>query len=275
MDDGRLPGAAAGTRCGSRSAMRSLRHTLLFALVVCVLAVVAFRADDVRAAEGDGRIAVDLELVLAVDVSRSIDEDEFQLQRRGFAAALVNPAVVRAIQAGAIGAIAVTYIEWSSADQQRTVVDWTVLRDSGSAEEFAAAMLAAPRSFAAYTSISGAIDYAVKKLAESEFDSSRQVIDVSGDGSNNSGRPVAAARDDALARGIVINGLPIIDERPNPFRRPEPKLDDYYQENVIGGLGAFVIIAEDFRSFANAIMSKLIKEISHLRSRSQLATLPP
>src|SRR5260221_2679616 len=98
MDDGRLPGAAAGTRCGSRSAMRSLRHTLLFALVVCVLAVAAFRADDARAAEGDGRIAVDLELVLAVDVSRSIDEDEFQLQRRGFAAALVNSAVGPPVQ---------------------------------------------------------------------------------------------------------------------------------------------------------------------------------
>jgi hypothetical protein len=254
-----------------RGFMRPHGYAFVAALVGLALTLAALHP--ALAAGDDRRTPVDLKLVLAVDVSRSIDDGEFDLQRQGFARALVNPEVVRAIQAGAIGAIAVTYIEWSGADQQRTVVDWMVLRDSGSAQEFAAAMLAAPRSFAGYTSISGAIDYAAKKLGESGFDSARQVIDVSGDGSNNSGRPVAAARDEAVAKGIIVNGLPIINDNPNPFSRPEPKLDDYYRENVIGGVGAFVIVAEDFQSFAHAIMSKLIKEISQLECRVQVVSL--
>jgi len=217
---------------------------------------------------------VDLELVLAVDVSRSIDADEFDLQRQGYARAIVNPSVLGAIQSGAIGAIAVTYIEWSGADQQKTVVDWTLVRDQASAEAFAARILAAPRSFAAYTSISGAIDYAVRLFETNRFEGSRQVIDVSGDGSNNSGRPVWLARDAALEVGITINGLAIINDRPNPFSRPEPKLDDYYRENVIGGTGAFVMIAEDFASFSSAILSKLSKEVAgkpHQPARGRLA----
>ena len=205
---------------------------------------------------------VDLELVLAVDVSRSIDADEFDLQRQGYARAIVNPNVVNAIKSGAIGTIAIAYVEWSGADQQKTVVDWTLIRDAASAQAFAAAVLAAPRSFAAYTSISGAIDYSVQLLATKRFDAQRQVIDVSGDGSNNSGRPVWLARDAAIEGGITINGLTIINDRPNPFSRPEPKLDDYYRENVIGGAGAFVLIAHDFSSFAEAILSKLIKEVA-------------
>ena len=205
---------------------------------------------------------VDLELVLAVDVSRSIDADEFDLQRHGYARAIVNPSVLGAIQSGAIGSIAVAYVEWSGADQQKTVVDWTLIRDHGTAQDFAAAILAAPRSFAAYTSISGAIDYSVRLLETNRYEGSRQVIDVSGDGSNNSGRPVWLARDAAVEVGITINGLAIINDRPNPFSRPEPKLDDYYKENVIGGSGAFVVIAEDFTSFASAILSKLIKEVA-------------
>ncbi|MBI3513334.1 MAG: DUF1194 domain-containing protein [Proteobacteria bacterium] len=207
-------------------------------------------------------IPVDLELVLAVDVSRSIDADEFELQRQGYARAIVNPSVIGAIQSGAIGAIAVAYVEWSGADQQKTVVDWTLIRDPGSAQDFAAAILAAPRSFAAYTSISGAIDYSMRLFETNRYEGSRQVIDVSGDGSNNSGRPVWLARDAAIEVGITINGLAIINDRPNPFSRPEPKLDDYYKENVIGGSGAFVGIAEDFTSFASAILSKLIKEVA-------------
>jgi hypothetical protein len=207
-------------------------------------------------------VPVDLELVLAVDVSRSIDADEFDLQRQGYARAIVNPSILSAIQSGAIGAIAVAYVEWSGADQQKTVVDWTVVRDRASAEALAAQILAAPRSFAAYTSISGAIDYAVRLFETDRFEGSRQVIDVSGDGSNNSGRPVWLARDAALEVGITINGLAIINDRPNPFSRPEPKLDEYYRENVVGGSGAFVMIAEDFGSFSSAILSKLIKEVA-------------
>jgi hypothetical protein len=206
-------------------------------------------------------VPVDIELVLAVDVSRSIDADEFELQRQGYARAIVNPAVLNAIQSGSIGAIAVTYVEWSGAEQQRTVVDWTLIRDPASAQDFAAAILAAPRSFAAYTSISGAIDYSVRLFDSSRYEGSRQVIDISGDGSNNSGRPVWLARDAAIEGGITINGLAIINDRPNPFSRPEPKLDDYYRENVVGGTGAFVMIAEDFTAFSSAILSKLIQEV--------------
>jgi hypothetical protein len=207
-------------------------------------------------------VPVDLELVLAVDVSRSIDADEFDLQRQGYARAIVNPTVLSAIQSGAIGAIAIAYVEWSGADQQRTVVDWSLVNDQKSAQAFSAAILAAPRSFAAYTSISGAIDYSVRLFETNRYEGARQVIDVSGDGSNNSGRPVWLARDAAVEVGITINGLTIINDRPNPFSRPEPKLDDYYKENVVGGSGAFVVIAEDFSAFSSAILSKLIKEVA-------------
>src|SRR5271170_7866662 len=207
-------------------------------------------------------VPVDIELVLAVDVSRSIDADEFELQRQGYARAIVNPTVLSAIQSGSIGAIAVTYVEWSGADQQRTVVDWALIHDQASAQDFSAAILAAPRSFAAYTSISGAIDYSVRLFESDRYEGSRQVIDISGDGSNNSGRPVWLARDAAIEGGITINGLAIVNDRPNPFSRPEPKLDDYYRENVVGGTGAFVVIAENFASFSSAVLSKLIQEFA-------------
>jgi hypothetical protein len=241
--------------------MRTWRAGLIIGALAALLAI----APPAAAQPGDGApaktMAVDVELVLAVDVSRSIDADEFELQRQGYARAMVSPAVLRAIQTGPIGAIAVAYVEWSGADQQRTVVDWTLIRDETSAQDFAAAILAAPRSFAAYTSISGAIDYSVRLFETNHYDGIRQVIDISGDGSNNSGRPVWLARDAAIEGGITINGLTIINDRPNPFSRPEPKLDDYYRENVVGGSSAFVMVAEDFTAFASAILSKLIREV--------------
>ncbi|MEJ0068053.1 MAG: DUF1194 domain-containing protein [Pseudomonadota bacterium] len=129
---------------------------------------------------------------------------------------------------------------------------------------FAAAILAAPRSFAAYTSISGAIDYSVRLFEANRYEGSRQVIDISGDGSNNSGRPVWLARDAAIEVGITINGLAIINDRPKPVQPARAQLDDYYKDNVVGGSGAFVVIAEDFGSFSSAILSKLIKEIAAL-----------
>jgi len=230
----------------------------LAALLAMAPAAIAQPGDDSAPRK---TVPVDVELVLAVDVSRSIDADEFELQRQGYARALVSPAVLRAIETGPIGAIAVAYVEWSGADQQRTVVDWTLIRDQASAQDFAAAILAAPRSFAAYTSISGAIDYSVRLFETNRYEGTRQVIDISGDGSNNSGRPVWLARDAAIEGGITINGLTIINDRPNPFSRPEPKLDDYYRENVVGGSSAFVTVAEDFNAFASAILSKLIREV--------------
>jgi len=208
------------------------------------------------------RVPVDLELVLAVDVSRSIDEVEYDLQNTGYIQALTSGPVLHAIRTGEIGAIAIAYVEWSGFMQQKTVTDWTVIRDRADADRFTRAMLAAPRSFAGYTSISGGVDHAVELFAGNPFRGKRRVIDVSGDGANNQGRPVTQARDAALAAGITINGLPIINERPNPFGRVEPPLEEYYTENVICGEGAFVIRADDFQSFGNAVMAKLIKEIA-------------
>ena len=215
---------------------------------------------------------VDLALVLAVDVSRSIDDAEFDLQRQGYAAALTNPRVLRAIESGPLRAIAVTFIEWSSDGEQKIVVDWTVLKDGETGGAIAQSILAAPRSYYSRTSISAAIDFAVRDFARSNVETSRRVIDVSGDGTNNSGRPVPDARDAAIAAGITINGLAIINEHPesvfaqNHVRPPEG-LPEYYRQNVIGGPGSFLLQVEGFGSFAEAITQKLISEIA--------ATAPP
>jgi hypothetical protein len=207
---------------------------------------------------------VDLQLVLAVDVSRSVDDEEFRLQREGYAEALKDPRVLASILTGRHRAIGVTYMEWSNAHLQRQVVKWSRISDGETAALFAEAILSSPRSFSGWTSISGAIDYAMRLFETSPFESERLVIDISGDGSNNSGRPVSEARDDALKLGITINGLPIVNERPSPWLPPEPNLDEYYMKNVIGGPGSFMIVAEDFASFQTAILNKLIREIATL-----------
>ena len=162
------------------------------------------------------RAPVDLELVLAVDVSRSIDEVEYDLQKSGYAQALTSGPVLHAIRTGEIGAIAIAYVEWSGFMQQKTVTDWTMIRDRGDADRFTQAMVAAPRSFAGYTSISGGIDHSIGVLASNPFQGKRRVIDVSGDGANNQGRPVTQARDAALAEGDH-------DQRPADHQRtPKP-----------------------------------------------------
>jgi hypothetical protein len=210
---------------------------------------------------------VDLELVLAVDVSRSIDDDEFELQRQGYAEAFMHPSVINAIQSNVHHRIAVTFVEWAGADFQNVVIPWTVISDAESGALFAEQLLSAQRSFRGWTSISGAIDFGVQVFAANPHKGTRRVIDVSGDGVNNSGRPAAAARDDALALGITINGLCIMNDRPTPgfsFQTPQPPLDQYYRENVVGGPGAFVVVAEDFSTFAYAVLNKLIKEIAEV-----------
>ncbi len=208
------------------------------------------------------QVAVDLELVLAVDVSGSIDEMEAHLQREGYLRALVDPAILSAIRAGRHKKIAITYIEWAGQNWQRTVVDWTLVHDEASARALAAEIAKAPPVSGPFTSISGAIDYAVPLFGAKGFKGARRVIDISGDGPNNSGRRVTLARDAAVAHGITINGLPIINERPSPFgRMPMPHLDLYYRNCVIGGPGAFIVVANDFPSFARAIRRKLILEI--------------
>jgi len=215
-----------------------------------------------RPASASEKIPVDVALVLAVDVSRSIDEDEARLQRQGYRNALVDARVVKAIQSGTIGAIGVAYVEWASADYQRLVIPWTKIDGPDAARAWAAALDAAPRVSMNWTSISGAIEFSMRVLEDTPFEPTRKVIDISGDGVNNSGAPVTLLRDLAVDAGITINGLPILNDR-SPFGRPHNMtLDQYFVEFVIGGPGAFVIAADDFEAFQGAVLRKLIREIS-------------
>ena len=211
-------------------------------------------------------------LVLAADVSRSVDDKKFKLQREGYAAAIVDPRVVRAMTGGPNGRIAVVFVEWASEWEQRVVVDWTVIAGERDAQDVSERMLGAPRSFWGRTSISAAIDFSMAVLARSPFQSDRRVIDVSGDGTNNSGSDVTAARDAAIAQGVTINGLVILSEVPlatNPTHtHPPGGLTAYYENNVIGGPGAFVLEAESFETFGQLLVSKLVKEIAGLLAGS-------
>jgi hypothetical protein len=199
-------------------------------------------------------LQVDLALVLAIDVSGSVSQDRILLQRRGYTDAMRHPHFVQAVRAGPHGRIALTFVEWSEARRQRQVVDWRLVHDTDSAEAFAAAIEAAAQSGPGWTSISAAIDYAVRLFARSGVTADRRVIDISGDGVNNDGRDVTAARDDAVAAGVVVNGLPILEV--------EPALDDYFRRNVIGGPGAFMLVARTRDDFATAVLRKLLVEIA-------------
>ncbi len=205
---------------------------------------------------------VDVLLVLAVDVSRSIDEEEARLQREGYRNAVSDPRVMEAVRRGMIGAIGLAYVEWAGFEYQRLVLPWTRLATQADAEAWASALAEAPRASLSWTSISGALDFSRRVMEQAPFEGTRRVIDVSGDGVNNSGRPAALARDECVAAGITINGLPIINDRPTFRRAPPVPLDQYFQENVIGGPGAFMVVAEDFDAFGSAVRRKLIREIA-------------
>jgi len=226
----------------------------------------------VRAAE-----PVDLLLVLAADVSRSVTEPKFKLQREGAAAAITHPEVVKAITSGPNRRIAVCFLEWATAGQQNIVIDWTVIADNDSARSFGGKLVELPRSFAGSTSISNAIDFSVTQLERAPFKSERRVIDVSGDGNNNSGRSVTDARDEALAKGITINGLVILTPLSESFRpehtHPPGGLEKYFQDNVIGGFGAFTVVAENHAAFGRALTKKLVAEIAGL-AQPQFAAAP-
>ncbi len=212
-----------------------------------------------------GAESVDLELVVAVDVSGSIDPEEAALQRQGYLTALQDPRVLAAIKSGFHGRIAVTYVEWAGMHHRRTVADWSVISDEASARAFADWIGTQTIGTGAWTSISGAIETALERFAESPHQSKRRVIDISGDGPNNNGPFVLDARGRALAQGITINGLPIINDRPSRWGlSPFADLDLYYEDCVIGGRGAFIIVAEGFGDFAAAIRRKLILEIAGL-----------
>jgi Protein of unknown function (DUF1194) len=235
-----------------------------------VVLLVVFPIGVARAAE-----RVDLLLAFAADVSRSMDAFKFKLQRDGYIAAVNNPRVLDAIRSGGTGRIATCFIEWSGEASQKLVIDWTLISDAQSARRFSDGMVEAPRSFADRTSIGAGIDFAVQQLERAPFVSARRTIDVSGDGANNSGRDVASARDQALAKGITINGLVILTPAPllwNPeHTNPPGGLAEYYKRNVVGGPGAFVMVAQDFESFAQVMINKLIGEISLAPPRRQIA----
>ena len=229
-------------------------------LFVCLLLAFAL-GPAARAAE-----AVDLLLVFAADVSRSVDGDKFKLQREGYAAAVADQHVLDAIRSGRNGRIAVLFEEWSGFGNQKIVIDWTLIDGAKAAQSFGDRLLESPRSFADRTSISGGIDFAVAQFAHAPFTAERRAIDVSGDGTNNAGREVDHARDEALALGLTINGLAILSERPLPWNpehtNPPGGLANYYREHVVGGPGAFVLEARDFNSFGQALIKKLIAEIA-------------
>ncbi len=209
---------------------------------------------------------VDLVLVLAADVSRSVDAQKFKLQREGYATAITNRLVLNAIAAGPHKKIAVQFSEWSGAAAQAVIVDWRIIANRDDAEKFAVDLLAAPRPFADRTGIGPAIDFAMAQLARSPYGAERRVIDVSGDGTHNHGRDVGMARDEAVAKGVTINGLAIISAVPlaiNPgHTHPPGGLLKYYEDNVIGGPNAFAVSAEGFEAFGESVLKKLIKEIA-------------
>lgn len=198
---------------------------------------------------------VDLQLVLAVDASGSVNQERFELQKQGYATAFRNPRVLRAIRSGRYQSIVVTMAQWTGYTMQVQVVPWMVIRDQASAEAFSAAIDKSQRQlYGGGTSISGAIDYSVALMPTSPHQGLKRIIDISGDGSNNRGRNVNQARDDAVRAGMTINGLPIL--------TLEPDLDRYYFDNVIGGPGAVMVPAADYEAFADAIVKKLIIEIA-------------
>lgn len=220
---------------------------------------------------------VDLLLVLAADVSRSVDQQKFLLQREGYAAALTDPRVIKAIRSGPNMRIAVCFLEWSGVGAQKVVIEWTVIDGEDKARRFADHVIEAPRSFADRTSISGGIDFSVAQLERAPFEATRRTIDVSGDGTHNSGRDVTIARDEAVAKGITINGLVILSDRPmswNPeHTNPPGGLEAYFRNHVIGGPGAFVMVAEDFKTFGQALISKLIAEIAEAPTEPRTVVL--
>jgi hypothetical protein len=239
-------------------------------LVGCLISAILCLVSSVHAGAG-----VDVTLVLVTDVSRSIDDSEFQLEKQGYEAALTDPKVVAAIQGGVAGSIAIAYVEFASSYEVRTVLDWTVVRDEASAQSFATRLAAAQRSFWGRTAISAGMDRAVQLIAESGYEAPRRIIDVCGDGTNNAGREITDARDDAVKAGIVVNGLAIINDHPVSWTfahvQPPGGLAKYYRENVTGGPGSFVQEIHDFHAFGEAMTRKLVAEIARRRDSPSFA----
>ena len=228
--------------------MLKLPTALIIALLVCVAPVKA---------QNSTLPTTDILLVLAVDASGSVNQTRFELQRRGYADAFRSQQVLNAIQGGSTGSIAVTMVQWTGPAMQALAVPWMLVKDAASANALADAIEAAPRQlFGGGTSISGAIDHAMLILPNAPYRGLKRVIDISGDGSNNRGRDVREARDEAVRAGVIINGLPIVSL--------EYDLDKYYFNNVIGGPGSFIVPADSYDNFAQAVLRKLVLEIASL-----------
>jgi hypothetical protein len=222
-----------------------------------VLALTLLLASESLAAE-----PVDVELVLAVDVSLSMSPKELEIQRRGYAAALTHDDVIQAIADGVYGRIAVTLFEWAGSTSQHVIVPWTVIASREDAERVASQLSARPPNSARRTSISSALEFGADLFAESGFDGIKRVIDISGDGPNNQGAPVVTVRNSLIERGITINGLPLITNGGFSTPYDVDNLDRYYADCVIGGPGAFMVPVNDWSQFPEAIRRKLVLELA-------------
>lgn len=231
--------------------------SLLAGLIAILIVLAPATAQD--------RKEVDLVLALAVDISGSIDPEEARLQRQGYVQAFRDKEIIRAILSGANGRIAVAYFEWSDSWMQKLLVDWTLLDSEAAIAAFAVRLDNAPISIARRTSISGAMRYAIPLFTRAPYLAERKVLDISGDGSNNDGMMVIDMRHEVLKERIVINGLPVMNDRPNPFGFPnETDLDRYYLHCVIGGPRSFVEVARNFEDFPRAVRKKLLQEVANL-----------
>jgi hypothetical protein len=222
--------------------------------------------------EAGAQTPVDVELVLAVDMSQSMDPGEHELQRSGYLAALLHPDVLDAIRGGIHGRVAITYVEWGGPLSQAVRVPWTLIEDAASARGFVEALAARPIGTISGTSISGALAFSATLFEGNGYDGFRRVIDVSGDGPNSSGEPVAPTRDAVLEQGLIINGLPIMLREPDHTPWSIPDLDIYYADCVIGGPGSFVLPVDDAAQLADAIRQKLVLEIAGAPPRLMPAT---
>jgi len=213
-------------------------------------------------AEKEATPSVDVELILAVDVSYSMDMDELAIQREGYAQAIISKEFLQALKTGPNGKVAVTYFEWAASNDQKIIIPWRVIDGPETADAVANEIMKTPIRRASRTSISGAIYFAMPLFDENPYRGLRRVIDISGDGPNNNGSPVTGARDVALEKGITINGLPIMVKEPSYSTMDIDNLDFYYEDCVIGGPGAFVVSIKDRDKFKEAIRTKLLLEVA-------------
>jgi hypothetical protein len=241
-----------------------------------VLVAGALACDGVVAATGqrpdvpDKPSSVDIELVIAVDVSYSMDPDELAVQREGYAQAIVSKEFLQALKAGPNGKISVTYFEWSAANDQTIIIPWRLIDGPETADSVANEIMKTPIRRGSRTSISGAIQFAMPLFDDDPYRGLRRVIDISGDGPNNNGSPITPVRDEALGKGIVINGLPIMIKEPSLVTTDIENLDWYYEDCVIGGPGSFVVAIQDRDYFKETIRTKLLLEVAGRRPEQRV-----